>query len=433
MGIREGWLRMGAKYGWVGKGGFANHELPWAKMSARLARTLLASACPAEAWESSPPAYSVSGIDLSGAEPESMPTMLEVARTGEFFASPPIPGGSAEVRQAVSKQIDGDRGIRVDSARELIVTEGATGALRAIAEAFVNRGDSVVMIDPGSPMHQNIMRFRGAEVRSVAARVNANGFHEVNLGAFTAAVHGARILLLSQPNNPDGGIWNPQNLGELKWWARRRDLLVVVDETYAAYLPEEHRQSLAADPGWGERILTVGSLSKSHAAAGARIGWVHGAAPLVAAIQRVVAIQGQAVSWPAEKAALRLLGSPGVAPAIRKRIEDHRSWAAQKLAGFGMRPTPSRAGIFLWFPTWNLNPSSRELVATLWEKCQVKLTPGEAFGPANQGHVRINLAGDPGRFQEGFNRLEKWAEGKELTFGAQPVGKTQHWDRKKAA
>lgn len=406
MGMRDGWLRMAGKWGWLGRDGFSPRKLPWAQMSSRLVRS-----CFKSTWEAPSPVFNFSGIDLSGSEPEASQAMLEVVRTGESFAAPTVPGGSGSLKEAIAKEVERDRKVSLDYQSEVLVTDGATGAIRLIAEAFVNRGDKAVVVDPGSPMHRSILSYRGAKVHSVGARVNHLGFHEFQLAEFTAALHDARILILSQPNNPDGGMWHPDRLGELQWWAKKKDLLIVVDETYVAYLPEEQQKALAQDKGWDERVLTVGSLSKSHAAAGARIGWVHGPAKLVNALQKVAEIQGLGISWPAEKAALRLLGNPGVVPLIRQRVQDHRVWAERKLTGFGMSPVSARAGYFLWLPTWNLNPSSRQMVESIWSDCQVRVAPGEAFGDGSQGHIRINLAGDPGRFQEGMNRLENWSGG----------------------
>jgi len=350
-----------------------------------------------------------SGIDLSGAETESQTAMFEVARSGESFASNPVPGGSAEVRKAICDHLKAERGCQADPHDEILMTEGATGAFRLIAEAFINRGDRVVVCEPGSPMHASILSYRGAKIEYVRSRVGPQGFQEINPCEFTTALHGARLLVLSQPNNPDGGLWTPAQIEEIQWWAAKRNFLVVLDETYAAYLPETHQTYLGDLPGWGERVITVGSLSKSHAASGARIGWVHGGPALIAAMETVLNAQEQGIPWPVEKAALRLFGSTGVAVATRRKIQDHRAWAERKLAGFGMRACPGNAGIFLWLPTWNLNPISQDLVETLWNDCRVRLAPGTRFGPWSEGHVRLNLAGDPGRFQEAMSRLESWS------------------------
>ena len=347
-------------------------------------------------------------IDLSGGDPATNGSILEVVRPSPAFGQMPQAGGSRELHEAILLHEQSRLGIAPGYG--LIATNGASGAFQAIGDAFLDRKAPVVVCDPGCPMHSRILGFRGAEVRHLGVSTNEVGELGFHSGEIARVVQGAKMLVLSQPNNPDGGLWTGKALEELKWWSKRRDLLVVIDESHAEFIPRELRNASMWREGWEGRALFVGSLSKSHAASGARIGWVRGPEALIDPILRVIQIQGAGLSWPSEKAGLRLLGSPGVADNFLLRMTDIRTWATRQLEAMGMRPSPARSGFFLWMPTWNIEPSSIELASNWMSECRVNVAPGEQFGPFSMGHIRLNLAADPGRLEEGLRRLKDWAE-----------------------
>lgn len=394
MGIQRKWQGWASRFPW--------HQSA-STPSARLARQI--RNVPVQTRETS---ALPDVIDLSGGDPVSSGAILEVVRPSPSFGLMPAAGGSTELREAIFNHEQLRLGI--PPGEGMVATHGATGAFQAIGDAFLNRNAPVIVCDPGCPMHSRVLSFRGAQIRHLGVTANEKGELGFHTGEMSRVVQGARMLVLSQPNNPDGGLWDGQALEEIKWWSRRRDLLVVIDESHAEFIPQEIRNAPMWRSGWEGRALFVGSLSKSHAAAGARIGWVRGPEELIDPVCRVAQIQGAGISWPSEKAALRLLGSPGVAEIFLPRMGDIRTWAARQLEALGMSPVPAKAGIFLWMPTWNIEASSEKLGSTWMNDCRVSVAIGEQFGPFSMGHVRLNLAGDPGRLEEGLKRLKSWAE-----------------------
>ena len=394
MGIQRQWQGWVSRFTW-----YQSASTP----SSRLARQMRSAGVQTQESSALPDM-----IDLYGGDPATQGAILEVVRPSPTFGQMPPAGGTAELREAIFRHEELHLGIAPGDG--LVATHGATGAFQAIGDAFLDRKAPVVVCDPGCPMHSRVLGFRGAQIRHLGVAPNEKGELGFDTSEMSRVVQGARMLVLSQPNNPDGGLWDGQALEELKWWSRRRDMLVVIDESHAGFIPEEIRNAQLWRSGWEGRALFVGSLSKSHAASGARIGWVRGPQDLIEPVFRVSQIQGAGISWPSEKAALRLLGSPGVADNFLLRMTDIRTWATRQLEALGMKPSPTKAGIFLWMPTWNIEASSVALASTWMNACRVSVAPGEQFGPFSMGHIRLNLASDPGRLEEGLKRLKVWAE-----------------------
>lgn len=395
MGIQDGLLGWASSLGWLRR-----PETP----SNRLSRH---QKVPSPVRDGHNP--SADFIHLEGSEPATKGSLLEVNRPKPFLRPMPTPGGSEKLRDALY-QHDLAKWATA-SMGGFLATHGATGAFQAIADAFIYRRDPVVVCDPGCPMHSSILGLKGASIRHLGVTLDNEGTLSFSSAEMARLVHGAKLLVLSQPNNPDGGLWSAKTLDELKWWAKRNELLVIIDESHADYIPLKLRSPSEWRSGWNGMALFVGSLSKSHPQAGTKVGWIQGPENLMQSIAKVIHNHGSGISWAAEKATLRLLSTQGVSGDFLNRMTDTRTFAENQLQGLGMRPAPSKAGMFLWMPTWNLSASSKSLAKGWKSACQVAVAPGENFGPFSMGHIRLNLAADQGRLFEGLSRLKAWSEG----------------------
>ncbi len=395
MGIRDGLLGWASRLGWGRR-----QETPIARPGRSHG-----SAIPSREW----PNPTIPLIDLSGSAPALNRSRFEAIHPKLSLDLIPTPKGNPDLREALYHH----NLTRWSGATKggFLPTQGATGAFQAIANAFINRGDPVIVCDPGCPSHASILGHRGAQIRHLGVTLDHEGALSFSESELARLAPGARMLVISQPNNPDGGLWAAEALDALKGWAKRNEWLVIVDETYADFIPLALRDSGIWRTGWNERALFVGSLSKSHPAPGTRVGWVQGPEKWTQAIERVIHLQGSEVSWQAEQAALRVLAGPGVAGDFLQKMEATRALAESQLKGLGMCPSPAQAGMFLWMPTWNLAASSKNLARDWKDSCLVSVAPGERFGPLSMGHIRLNLAADHARLAEGLKRLKAWSEG----------------------
>ena len=157
------------------------------------------------------------------------------------------------------------------------MTLGATGALQAALAAFVNSGDRVVLFEPASPLFHLLASARGARIRWVPTLLE-NGKLRFRADLLAQALRGARMLILSNPANPQGGIFSAEDLEHIAWWADRRDALVFSDDSFAAFAYDQQLTGIASLPKAFRRAVARRQRQQTYAwpAVGpcAAVGWL---------------------------------------------------------------------------------------------------------------------------------------------------------------
>jgi aspartate/methionine/tyrosine aminotransferase len=343
-------------------------------------------------------------IDLTAGSPRfdllpSSTTRLPIDKRGW-----PCPAGMPELRGAVAARLLEESRLSVSPAEEVLITAGALGAAQVVLDAFVNRGDAVVLTDPVSPMYPLLARTRGARVRWVGAACE-DGRLTLRFDQLARRLRGARLLVVNSPHNPTGGVVSPDDLEQLAWWCHRHDALILSDESFGRY-HDGACVSVATLPRARERTLTVGSVSKSHALAWARVGWVAAYRHLLRPCLATAALRSPFVPTLSQQIALQALRTPESAFApIKDEFASRRQYACDRLRAMGLKPDWPGGGFFLWLSVPTGSKCGRTFCESLLSQRRVKLTPGELFGPSGGTRVRVSLAADDGRLDEGLNRI----------------------------
>jgi aspartate/methionine/tyrosine aminotransferase len=354
-------------------------------------------------------------IDLSLGAPRfdllpSASTKLPADRRGW-----PPAGGLPELRQAVADKLLADNCLPVDPADEVLITAGALGAIQTVFDAFVNRGDAVVLADPTSPLYALAARTRRARVRWLATWLE-EGRTRFRLDHLARALRGARLMVLCSPGNPAGGVVAPEDLEQVAWWADRHDVLLLSDEVFERFHHEDEVMSIGTLSHARRRTLTVGSVSKGHALAAARVGWLAGCKDLLRPCVLTAALRTPFVPTLCQQVAAAALraGREAFEP-VRAGFESRRRYTWERLRAMDLNSGWPAGAFFFWVPVWQRGLSGREFAAGLLREQRVLLTPGDLFGPSGPGYVRLSYAADDGRLQEGLNRLAAYLESLERT------------------
>jgi aspartate/methionine/tyrosine aminotransferase len=344
-------------------------------------------------------------IDLTQGAPQfdllpSATTKLPADKRGW----PPV-AGLPELRAAVAEKLLADNCLAVSPTEEVLITAGALGAIHTVFDALVNRGDRVVLLDPSTPLHALAGRTRRARLRWIPTWVE-EGRTRLRLHDLVRALRGARLLVLNSPANPTGGILAPEDLDQIAWWANRLDVLLLSDEVLERYHYDTEPVSIGTLPNARQRTLTVGSVSKGHALASARVGWIAGHRHLIRPCLATAALRTPFVPTLCQRIALAALRSdPAAFEAVLRQFESRRHYTIERLRALDLNPPWPAGAFFVWLPVWELGVSGREFAATLLREHKVHVTPGDLFGPSGTGFVRLSYAGEDGRLQEGLNRL----------------------------
>src|SRR5262249_1411326 len=150
--------------------------------------------------------------------------------TADRRGNPP-PAGLPELRTAIAQRYQRLDGRSVNPETEVLVTHGATGALTAALDAFVNPGDRIVLFDPSSPLFSLGAKSRRATVRWVPTWTE-DGRCRYLVPDFEKAMRGAKMLVLSDPGNPAGGCLSDEDLDHIAWIAAAYNVLIFADESF---------------------------------------------------------------------------------------------------------------------------------------------------------------------------------------------------------
>lgn len=194
------------------------------------------------------------------------------------------PDGVWELRQQLATVL-GEGGDRVDPATELTVTAGASEALCVALLSVVDPGDEVIVFDPGYENFLGGIALSGGVPCYVRAGPDGRVDPDVLADAFGPQT---KAIVVNTPNNPTGHVLSRAELDVLAELCQRFDTTVISDEVYAHYVFDGRRHvSVAEVPRLRDRSIVIGSLSKSHAISGWRIGFLRAEAALTQVLRRV--------------------------------------------------------------------------------------------------------------------------------------------------
>ena len=220
-----------------------------------------------------------------------------------------ITWGAPEFRRALAEKQSRLMGLQIDPEAHVVVTCGGTEAMLVAIMTVCNPGDAVVIF---SPFYENY----GADTILAGARPIYVPLHPPGFGFDRDELRRAfaqkpRAIVVCNPSNPCGKVFTAEELTFIGELAREYDAFVITDEVYEhiVYAPHRHVYT-AALPGLWERTLTVGSLSKTYAITGWRLGYVIAPAPIIAQARKVHDFLTVGAPHPLQEAAVTALRFP---------------------------------------------------------------------------------------------------------------------------
>jgi aspartate/methionine/tyrosine aminotransferase len=329
---------------------------------------------------------------------------IERLRAGDTHYTP-APGRRA-VRAAIAAahRARTGQGVEVEN---VIYLSGTQNALFTASLCLAGPGDEVIALEPLYPTYPATIEISGA--RMVRAPAPADGGFRVDLAALEAAITPrTRAIFYASPNNPSGAILNEAELRRIGELARRHSLWLVADEVYAGLAPAGRVPSLAAQ--LPEQVVTIGSLSKTHAMPGWRAGWLVGPRQLVEHVEALVMCMLYGLPGFIQEAAITALS---VAPQAEQRIRElctaRRDFVFDALAGIaGIRCCAPEAGMFTLVDVRQTGLSGREFARELYWAERVSLMDGGAFGTETGGFVRLCFAADEALLREACIRIRRF-------------------------
>lgn len=321
-------------------------------------------------------------------DPAILDAMAASARGGHTgYAAVP---GTKDLREAVAKRLSA-AGSATYGPENILITPGGQAALFASHHLACDQGDTALMIDPYYATYPGTIRGVGAVPKPVPTRPE-DGFQprEADL---MAASEGAKSLLINTPNNPTGAVYSDAILEGIARVAQARDLWVISDEVYDAQVWDGAHRPFASLPDMFKRTLTVGSLSKSHAMTGSRLGWIAGPEQAVAQMINLATHTTYGVPGFIQDAGRYALSlGPEAEAAVAAPFQRRRDMVLARLAQQqAITAIPPAGAMYVMLDIRATGLSGQEFGDALLDEERVAVMPGESFGLAAAGHIRVAL------------------------------------------
>jgi aspartate aminotransferase len=356
----------------------------------------------------------VSVVDLGPGEPHfATPEHIKQAAIGaihnnktKYTAVP----GTAELREAIVQRHQKDFGSNY-SVEEVIACPGGKYALFMAMQILVEEGDEVVVPTPSWVSFKDMIRFAGG--KCVFVDTTQNDFVLTPKIVERALTSRTKAIILNFPNNPSGALIDATSLDRIVEMAVERNIWVVADECYVYLTFAGKPLSVGQLKRHASNLVIVGSLSKTYAMTGWRVGYALAPAAVISAMQT---LQSQEISCPCSvsqiAAIAALTGPQDCVQYMRKEYAQLRDQAVAGLKDLPGIRTVTPGGAFFVFPDVSgqlrfrkLN-SARELSSLLLRECGVVVVPGEGFGSAT--HVRLAYSVSKRELARGLQKLREF-------------------------
>lgn len=316
--------------------------------------------------------------------------------------------GILPLRKALARRIEKSTGAPTGP-DQVLVTNGGQAALLAAHMAVLDPGDRAAMIDPFYPTYPGTILAAGG--RPAVAPAPASGRFFPEKDQLEAAAAGSRSLLINSPNNPTGAKYPRRTLKAIAEAAVRHDLWVISDEVYEAQVWDGEHLSIRRLNGMARRTIVIGSMSKSFAMTGSRIGWLSGPAEAVESAREIMAVMSFGVSEFVQDAALQALSKgPEFEAEIAAPFKERRATVLEALSGLPLiRATPSGGGMYVLLDIRAAGISDVEFARGLLDEERIAVMPGGSFGREASGHVRIALTAGVPVLRDAVSRISEFA------------------------
>lgn len=340
--------------------------------------------------------FSHGDVDAFEPAPGSLDTFIQGVKLGGKRAYTEY-RGDAEIRHDLAAKLTRFTGAPVSATGGLIIAPGTQGALFLAVASTVSSGDKVAIVRPDYFANRKLVEFFGGVIIPVSldylgthadAGIDLSGLED----AFKA---GAKVFVLSNPNNPTGAVYGRAEIEAISRLAVRYGVTVIVDQLYARLIFDgadyTHLRATDIDPN---RIITIIGPSKTESLSGYRVGVAFGSPAIVTRMEKLQAIvslraagysQSVLQTWFSEPA-----GWMDDRIRLHQAIRDDLHVRLSAVDGISVRRPQGGSYLFARLP--KLSVPYADFVRILRHQAAVTVTPGTEFSPSCGDSIRLNFS-----------------------------------------
>ncbi len=338
--------------------------------------------------------------------PSILNAMHEAACAGQTgYASVP---GSDKLRDLVAARVQSRTGV-VTTRDNVMITPGGQAGLFAAHLAACNERDKALYVEPYYATYPSTIRSLGLEAISIPTK--AEDAFEPQEECLRSSAKTARSLLINSPNNPSGTVYSRACIDMIARVSQETDLWLISDEVYDTQVWSGEHISPRAMPNMTERCLVIGSMSKSHAMTGSRVGWIVGPEHMIDKLIDLATNMTYGIPGYIQEAAYFALSQgPEMEKEVAAPFARRRSLAMAILEDFpNVSAIDPRGAMYLMVDIRKTGLSGDAFANKLLDEHQIAVMPGESFGRSAAGHLRVAMTIEDRAFEKALRKLCSFA------------------------
>ena len=313
--------------------------------------------------------------------------------------------GLPELREAISSFYYKQYGVEINPHNEILPLMGSKEGVMHISMAFLNKGDGVLIPNPGYPTYAAVAKLLGAETFYYSLSEENNWYPKmVDLNSLNTK--NIKLMWINYPHMPTGADFCEKKLNDLISWAKKNDIILINDNPYSFILNKKPRSILSLKNS--KRVaIELNSLSKSFNMAGWRVGMMVGQSKFIDAVLKVKSNFDSGMFYCVQHGAIKALASSQKwFETLNKEYYKRRKLAEEIASELNLSYSKNGVGMFIWCKMLDDSLKSEEFIDHLLDKYNFFISPGSIFGSQGEGYVRISLCTDTRKMNQVLKRLK---------------------------
>ena len=311
--------------------------------------------------------------------------------------------GAPQLREAFARWYERYYDVKLDPSCEIQPLTGSKEGILLLSLAFLDKGDKVLVPDPGYPTYTSASRLCEAQILSYDLREEDGWMPDFD--ALEAMdLSGVKMMWTNYPNMPTGAPASRALYERLVRFGLEHNILICNDNPYS-FILNDKPLSILSVPRARECCVELNSLSKAHNMSGWRVGMIAGEREYVSELLKVKSQMDSGMFRPLQFAAAAALDrGPEWFEKLNGEYRLRKQAAARIFDYLGVKYNPDSQGLFLW----GKRGADAEAVSDrLLEEAGVFITPGFVCGKSGREYLRSSLCAEPGVFEEALERIRK--------------------------
>ena len=313
--------------------------------------------------------------------------------------------GIPELREAIALFYNRHYSVSLDPSSEILPLMGSKEGIMHISMAFLNKGDQVLIPNPGYPTYSAVTQL--VEASPVFYNLSNTKNWQPDLKALDALdTSKIKLMWLNYPHMPTGAKADQASLKQLIQWATKEEILLINDNPYSFILNDDP-QSILSLPGAKAVAMELNSLSKSFNMAGWRVGMLSGNAENIQAVLKVKSNMDSGMFYGVQQGAIAALNSPDTWFTELNNTYQKRRKLIEELATLMHATFDSNSvGMFVWAKLNDPSVAAEKYIDQILYEKDIFITPGTIFGSQGEGYIRFSLCVNEYQIRTAINRMK---------------------------